>query len=309
MFPPLLKHPPAFLRNGLLLSFAAILLGAFPAVHAQEAPAAKTTLKILTWNVQLLPTIIGVFSDNLNHEQALRTPWIIEYLNQQDYDVVVLQEVLDPILTPKLKEGLKERYPYIVDTASKLGVVSSSGGILFASRIPITLKTHIIFKNVAGVDKIAEKGCTLVEAEKDGVRFQIAGTHLQAGHNTEKEKQYGELFEGIIQPNAKNGVPQILAGDLNTQPQDDRFQRMLKATEMQAYPMDDPSPYSIDGENSWYGPAKKGSKPDHVLLNPRGTGSRIVQQTIQRARKEHEGKTVDLADHYGVIAVIALQGN
>jgi hypothetical protein len=42
-------------------------------------------------------------------------------------------------------------------------------------------------------------------------------------------------------------------------------------------------------------------------LNPNGTGTTIQRQTIQRAWKEHEGKRVDYADHYGVIAEILVQ--
>jgi hypothetical protein len=41
-------------------------------------------------------------------------PWIIEYLNKQDYDIVALEEVTDRKITEDLKRGLIERYPYIV---------------------------------------------------------------------------------------------------------------------------------------------------------------------------------------------------
>jgi hypothetical protein len=44
-----------------------------------------------------------------------------------------------------------------------------------------------------------------------------------------------------------------------------------------------------------------------VLLNPRGTGTAIVRQTIQRVRKEYEGKSIDLSDHYGLVAEILLK--
>jgi endonuclease/exonuclease/phosphatase family metal-dependent hydrolase len=96
-------------------------------------------------------------------------------------------------------------------------------------------------------------------------------------------------------------------GDMNTQPDTDKFALLLKTTEMQAFPIDAPHPYTSDGENSWHAGKSHPGKPDHVLLNPRGTGTTIVRQTIQRARKEHEGKTIDLSDHYGLVAEILVK--
>ncbi len=42
-------------------------------------------------------------------------------------------------------------------------------------------------------------------------------------------------------------------------------------------------------------------------MNPRGTRSTITRQTVQRARRQYEGRTIDLADHYGVVAEILLE--
>ena len=311
------------MKDRFVCSFAPWLLLALSLVleaHrvAAEPTGAKVNLKILTWNIQMLPTAFDRFSESLQREQKLRAPWIIEYLNGQDYDIVVLQEVIDPAITESLKQGIKERYPYIVAPESKMRIAGASGGILFASKIPLRYITHVVYKNVAGIDALAEKGCTLVEGEKDGVRFQIAGTHLQAGHQDMKDKEYVELADGIIKPYRKEGMPQFLIGDMNTKrgggflpssrrPGTDKFQILLKTTEMQDFPIDDERPYTCDSNNSWNPGKKDPSKPDHVLLNPRGTGTTIMRQTIQRARKEHEGKTIDLSDHYGVVAEILLR--
>jgi len=111
-------------------------------------------------------------------------------------------------------------------------------------------------------------------------------------------------------------MPQFLIGDMNTKPGTDQFRILRKTTEMQDFPIDDERPYTCDSNNSWNPGKKDPSKPGHVLLNPRGparkpcargTGTTIMRQTIQRARKEHEGKTIDLSDHYGVVAEILLK--
>jgi len=267
----------------------------------------QPNLRVLTWNLQLLPTALDQFSAKLQKSQHLRAPWIIDYLNHQDYDIIVLEEVIDSGITEDLKRGLKEHYPYIVAPASKMGVAGASGGILFAGKIPLQYITHIAFKHVAGMDAWAEKGCTLVEAEKCGVRFQIAGTHLQAGHQDMKDLEYKEMADAIILPHKQEGVPLILMGDMNTNPGTDKFDLLLKTTEMKAFPIDDPSPFTCDALNSWRQGKTRSGKPDHLLLNPRGTRTAIVRQTIQRARKEYEGKTMDLSDHYGLVADILLK--
>lgn len=298
------------IRMFVWLAIALCAIGVVRDATAEEPAAKNSNLKILTWNIQMLPTF-GFLSEDLQKKQALRAPWIIEYLNQQDYDIVALEEVIDRQITEELKAGLKKQYPHIVAPPSKAGISGTSGGILLASRIPLTYVAHIVYKNVAGVDRLAEKGCLMAAGERDGVRFQIAATHLQAGHNEMKEKQIPEIWEGILKPNLTEGVPQFLVGDMNvasdTPDERPRWRMLLATTHMREYPTDDPQPFSVDANNSWSRASKQAERIDHVLLNPNGTGTTIQRQTIQRAWKEHEGKRMDYADHYGVIAEVLLK--
>jgi endonuclease/exonuclease/phosphatase family metal-dependent hydrolase len=294
--------------GSILLSLVVISLGVLPRIAVSATAAAPAPLKMLTWNIQMLPTFPSVAA--LNKGQAMRAPWIIDYLNASDYSVVCLQEVIDPKMTALLQDGLKKTFPYIVSADAKGGFSGTSGGILFVSRIPIKYVDHIVYKNVKGVDALAEKGCVLVAGEHNGVPFQIAGTHLQAGFNEVKDKQIPEIAEGILQKHKQEGTPQFLVGDMNIDTADaDRYALLLKTTEMQDFPLDDKSPFTVDSENSWKeGKRKKGGgRIDHVLLNARGTKTTVTRQTVQRARREHEGKTIDLADHYGVVAEVTLE--
>ncbi len=274
-------------------------------VNEEAAAGVTGNLKVLTWNIQMLPTFPPVAP--LNKGQAMRAPWIIDFLNEQDYDIVVLQEVIDPKMTRLLKEGLQEKYPHQVSVDSKRGVTGCVGGILFVSRIPLEYVGHIVYKNVSGVDAMAEKGCVLVEAERAGVRFRLAGTHLQAGDPKAREAEIPEICDGILTPHKADGVPTILLGDMNIGADEPTFEVLLKTTRMTAFPLDDPKPFTTDGENSWNPSGKRARHIDHVLLDPNGSATTIVRQTVQRARREHEGKQVDLADHYGVVAEILLQ--
>jgi len=166
---------------------------------------------------------------------------------------------------------------------------------------------HIVYKNATGVDRMAEKGCLLVEAELDGFRFQIAATHLQAGDDAVRDKEIPEIYEGIIRPHMADGVPLLLVGDMNIDVGTESYKLLLETTRMRDFPLDDDHPFTTDGLNSWNRPNKKPKRIDHVLLNPRGTATTIVRQTVQRATKRREGETIDLADHYGVVAEVLLK--
>jgi len=282
-------------------------VGTVKTTENSESPAPErqtANLKVLTWNIQMLPVIPTIAK--LSKGQAMRAPWIIDFLNKQDYDIVVLQEVIDKKMTQLLKDGLKESYPYQVSVDSKRNVTGCVGGILFVSRIPLKLVDHIIYKNVSGVDAMAEKGCVLVEAEHEDVRFRIAGTHLQAGDQKAREAEVPEIEEGILAKHRASGVPIILLGDMNIGAGEPAFEMLLETTKMTAFPLDDPKPFTTDGENSWNPSSKRARHIDHVLLDPQGTKTTITRQTVQRAVQEHEGKKIDLADHYGVVAEILL---
>ncbi|MGD9724030.1 MAG: endonuclease/exonuclease/phosphatase family protein [Pirellulales bacterium] len=298
----------------LALRVGVIGLGLLLAVHAAERPGLavdassppRANLKVLTWNIQMLPTALAFASDKLQKGQALRAPWIVEYLNERDYDIVVLQEVIDPPIAAQLKSGLKATYPHLVAADAKLGVAGCSGGILIASRLPLKYVTHCVYKNCTGVDKLAEKGCLLVEGARDGVTFQIAGTHLQAGDDATRDKQFAEIRDSVVVPHRREGVPLLLLGDMNVDVKEREFPLLLELTGTRNFPLDDPQPFTVDGHNSWNEPTKRSKHIDHVLVDPRGTGSTLLRQTVQRARREHEGKTIDYADHYGVIAELII---
>ena len=115
-----------------------------PRSGCRRISAEKPNLKILTWNIQMLPTY-GFLSEDLQKKQAVCAPWIIEYLDKQDYDIIALEEIIDRKITEDLKAGLKTRYPHIVAPPSKSGISGTSGGILLASRIPLKYVSRTSF--------------------------------------------------------------------------------------------------------------------------------------------------------------------
>lgn len=96
----------------------------YPTVlKAQDTSAIKPIKSIIvSWNIQMLPNTFAMFSNSLRKKQRVRTPWIIEYCHDQNYDVIVFQEVFDSGIKRKFKKYLSSTYPFQVDTKKKVVV-------------------------------------------------------------------------------------------------------------------------------------------------------------------------------------------
>ncbi|HPO12421.1 MAG TPA: endonuclease/exonuclease/phosphatase family protein [Candidatus Hydrogenedentes bacterium] len=269
---------------------------------AQTVTKPQTNLNILTWNVQMLPAMFGTWIAKLDKMQHLRAAWIADYLKQQEYDVVCLQEAFDPKCVKQLVDGLAEAYPYVVLPRYGGYRWQQSNGVLFLSRVPIKHIAHIVFPRGAGIERFAAKGCTLVEGVKDGLAFQIAGTHFQTGKDRFREADSKVAAQDILKKYQRSKVPQFFVGDFNIKKGTPLYARLLQDSGMKDFPIDDPRPYTSDSKNSWKQGKKKLAHIDHILLNPEGTETTITVQHIQRAKRDYNGKTIDLSDHYGVIA-------
>ncbi len=276
----------------------------------QVAAKSEATLKILTWNIQMLPTLLADFTAKLDKMQYERAPWIVDFLKQQDYDVVCFQEALDPQAVQQLVEGLRPVYPYVVLPRYSGHFWQLSSGVLFVSRVPITYKANIVFKENHGVDHLAAKGCTLIEGRKDGLTFQMAGTHFPTGRGIYKTTNCEQAVKELLVPYKRAQVPQFFVGDFNIKKDSKEYVFLMKATGMSESAIDDPRPYSSDFKNSWKkvgdGRGNKLALIDHILLDPQGTKTVVRVQHIQRATHEFNGKTIDLSDHYGVSAEIVI---
>ena len=279
-----------------------------PLCSMGQATPSTTTVKVVSWNIQMLPNALGMFSAALRKKQRIRTPWIVEYCKEKEYDVIVFQEVFDLDITRKLKKELKDVYPYHVDT-KKLPSRLTSNGIFIVSRLPMKDVHHIIYAKGAHEDGWSSEGCTLVEVEKDGKRFQIAGTHLQAGGSdaaiAHRDQQYKDI-RTLMDRNKEDHVPVLVMGDMNTSKSNaEKYPLMIETLEVQDFPLDEEEPYTVDGNNSWNNHTK-GIQLDYIMLQARTTATTIVQQKIIRPKQEWKGKQIDLADHYGVVADVTI---
>jgi phospholipase C len=256
----------------------------------------------------MLPNGPAIFSKSLQKKQKQREPEIVRFILESNYDIIVFQEVFDIEIKRKLRQNLQKVYPYQISTRSQFGRLTSNG-ILIVSRIPIKYIDHTIYKKGVGEDGWAAKGCTLIEAEKQGIVFQIAGTHLQSGNSDaaveHRHSQFKEIFD-VISLHKNDKIPLFVIGDMNTKKSDEiNYNYMIEAIGVEDYPIGEDEPYTVDGNNSWNN-HETGIQLDYVLLNKRSTSTTILQQNIIRPKFEYKNAIVDLADHYGVVAKVRI---
>lgn len=292
-----------FLKSTSFFCFIFLSLMLF---YQQDAFSSSTKVVLVSWNIQLLPNGPSIFSKSLQKSQKVRLPWIIEHCNNSDYDIIVFQEVFDIELKRKLKRELIKIYPYQVNTKTKFGRLTSNG-VLIVSKVPIKYIDHVIYKKGVTEDGLASKGCTLVEAEKDGIIFQIAGTHLQSGNSKEaikhRHSQY-EAIKNLIFKYKNDTIPVFVIGDLNTRKCNHvSYNKMLKTIGVSDFPLNDIEPYTIDKKNSWNN-QNNSIQLDYILLNRRNTSTKILKQNILRLSRQYKNKRMDFSDHYGITCFI-----
>ncbi len=286
-----------------------ILLLCFSVLNAQNDKNNQTVnVRIVSWNIQMLPNSLGVFSKALRKKQRVREPWISEHCNNNGYDVIIFQEVFDLDIKRKLKKRLKDNYPYQINTKTQCGRLTSNG-IFIISRHPVKYVDHVIYDKGAHEDGWAAKGCTLVEVEKEGLRFQVAGTHLQSGDSDAAVHHRDLQFQNIrnlLDSNFVDKVPVFVAGDMNTRKSNvEKYEMMLKVIGVSDFPINEKEPFTIDGKNSW-NKHSKGIQLDYILLNERNSSSKIIEQKVLREKHDWKGEETDLSDHYGVVSDVLI---
>lgn len=203
---------PRTLMNKVFLIAACIFFNQVLSAQPVVADPPLKKLKILSWNIYMLPQFIASGSGKKN-----RADGIARQLELSDYDIVVFQEAFHPMARKIIIERLKEKFPFHAGPANRrLISLKTNSGLLILSKYPILSLKSIRFQARAGVDALSRKGALLIEVEMEGQRIQIAGTHLQnAGDANLRHRQCTELYQRLLQPNARAGVPQIICGDFN----------------------------------------------------------------------------------------------
>lgn len=258
-------------------------------------------LNVLTYNTwALLPGIEAKNTSNRLHT-------IVEYV--KNYDVVVFQEVFDPILTADFRKHISNEYPYLTEIPWKLGKILT-GGSFIASRWPIEAQDAVVYNACRTDGCLAGKGINYAKIRKGQNAYHVFGTHTHAYAGAEdiavRFTQLNQLADLVAAKNIPYAEPVIMAGDFNVDklnyPQEHvDFLNVLNATEPQAvgeYTESYAGPVNIyaDDEYSEY--------LDYILyendhLAPYNSYNKLL--TPRSITSEHWGSW-DLSDHYPVSA-------
>ena len=257
------------------------------------------TIKIVSWNVQMLPRIFQPFTKLTRKKQKIRAPKIIQYLNASDFDVIVLQEVFDKPIQKQIKKGLIVNYPYQQAPIKEGFTWRISSGVMLLSKYPFEFKKNVIFNTSKKSDKAAQKSCVLIEVSIGNKKIFVGGTHLDSKSKTSRLMQYDITKNEILNAYMSDSVPFYLAGDFNTSKEHEDYKKMMDIFNLSCFSLDDDRPYTYDEYNTWNALGYK-SWIDFIFYNNSST-HQPFKQYILRPTMSYKGSKMDLADHYQIV--------
>lgn len=263
----------------------------------EECTDDERNLKVLTWNIYMLPKIVpGLHKRERAHA-------IVEALKKSDFDVIVFQEAFLPAARQIISEGLKGVYEFQYGPANNDGfTIKTNSGVWVLSKTKMKLLNTVQFKNCTGNDCFARKGAMLLEGIWNNKPFQILGTHLQAdGFDRIREKQMDQIYLELLAENKREGVPQIICGDMNTESEmKEHYCAMLECLDAQDGEITGIEKCSYDGACNpiaqSFG-AKRKTNLDYILVRNNGSKMHTLKRFVSVLKK---GKKF-LSDHYGVV--------
>ena len=182
---------------------------------SESAVIVENDLKILSWNIKMLPGPQGWF-----HNYVQRAEKIVQSLKiAEEYDIILFQEAFSGKTRKIIFEGLKTIYPHQIPPKDQTIFYKTNSGLWVISRTPISLIDDISFSQLRNWDTFSSKGAKLYSVTKYKQEFYFINTHMQSDYKTKynavRTSQYTEINESLILPNSKKGIPIILCGDLN----------------------------------------------------------------------------------------------
>jgi endonuclease/exonuclease/phosphatase family metal-dependent hydrolase len=204
-----------------------------------------------------------------------------------------------------LRKKLSVAYPYNMGFKNRRVVTyKRAGGVLIFSKYPLTELESIKYTQCKGIDCAGHKGVLLVEVAHPAGKFQLSGTHMQAGGGKElKESQYAEAG-ALLKKHQQPGVPQFAAGDFNTHKDNpELYDTLLRALDAQDGEITGDQLFTTDhllNDMETYEPTHR-SVIDYVFFRPNGVRSVSSSRYVRRFQQQWHPKHKDLSDHFAMI--------
>lgn len=291
------------MKYSRLITFLLLLLTTVMAFAEGDAPAAEPSirdLKVLSWNIYMLPRIVPM-KGRLERAQA-----IVDTLNKSETDIIVFQEAFHAGALAVIRKGLSTQYPFMYGPFNPShSPFRISSGVWVVSRVPLDVKGIIEFNIAKENDRIAKKGAALLEGTWGGRKFQILGTHLQAQEQQKiRNIQIRHMYDSLLAKYKVDGVPQIICGDMNTEKEiNERYKGMLTTLDAEDGDMTGIQKSTYDGTSNELAQSvwkKDKTSLDYILFRSNGAAARITERHVGVFKRPWRKGHMDLSDHYAV---------
>lgn len=255
-------------------------------------------LRILSWNIYMLPKFAKITG------KRQRAHEIAKQMLASDYDMLVFQESFLGDARRIIGKALADRFPYQFGPANRKFSIKTNSGIWILSKLPLKLLEEIDFVECEGFDDcFARKGALLLAGECNGHAFQILGTHLQAGGPDAIRKSQFVEMRSLLDRHKQAGVPQIIAGDMNTGHTDTaQYREMLSTLDAEDGPLAVKLP-TVDGgyPNDLHSHGVRSLRViDFVFYRGNGLAANRIERQMPHFQEPWSRKHKDLSDHFPV---------
>ena len=257
------------------------------------------TIKIVSWNIKMVPKSLAIITKSARKKQKERAPKIIQYLNNTNFDIIVLQELFDKSITKKFAADLSINYPYILSPIKEGFSMKMTSGVMILSKYPYELINHEIFNVSKKTDNAAQKACSLVKININGKKILLGGIHLDSKNKESRILQCELTSEKIIKPFINDTIPMFLVGDFNVNKTSASYDSLSTLFDLENYQLNDDRPYTFDEFNSWN---EKGYKAwiDFIFYQD-SDKIEVLDQYILRPVMTYKKTKMDLSDHYQIV--------
>ena len=260
----------------------------------------NSQLKILSWNIYMLPPLIK-FTGKLK-----RAKHIAAFLKDSDYDIIVFQEAFHRKARKHISKGLKESFPYQLGPANRKKIsIKLNSGIWIWSKIPLEELGTIQFNNCVNENCMARKGALLAQGKHGKHTFQVLGTHLDSGGRQKERNKQCEQIKAFLDKHKKDKIPQFVCGDFNTLfKKKEQYQSILKILTAENGPLSGELQNTFDGHLNDLNHNTYSGYIDFIFHRSNNKKLKRIQRKIIRPLKHWHKKCQDLSDHFGIEATI-----
>ena len=174
-------------------------------------------MKLVSWNV-------CTYGGNYKYTDGFER--VVEYLMEQDADIVCLQEDVDS-WRRYVFQKYEQKYPYN-DTTVFVNSSMSMNGVGIHSRYPIIRKERIQYESLAN-------GSVAYYLKVDDDTLLVINNHLEGTHlSNEDRMRYKDMLRGNMERDTARAESMFLAGKLGTS----SAKRALQAEAVHRYVVD-----------------------------------------------------------------------